>query len=392
MKRGMTGRYVEVSTIGEKCQAYVPDPLPPHPAIEYDSMLRTQMDRTILALGRLDELISVLPDPALFLYMYVRKEAVLSSQIEGTQSSLSDLLLFELDEIPGVPLDDVQEASHYVAAVMYGLDKMKDGMPLSNRLLKEIHGVLLSGGRGSTKSPGEYRRTQNWIGGTRPGDARFVPPPAEYIPEGMGLLEKFLHDDPVPTPVLIKAALAHVQFETIHPFLDGNGRMGRLLVVLILANEGILRAPILYPSLYLKTHRGRYYDLLQSVRVNGNWEEWLEFFLTAVGETAEQGIVTAHRLMDLFQTDRATLGSKGRISGSVLRIHDILRSKPIVSISWVHQKTGLSVPTVTSALGVLIAEGMVREITGRRRRRLFAYDKYIAILNEGTEPIVDSRT
>ncbi len=387
MKRGMTGKYVEVSTVGEKCQAFVPDPLPPHPAIEYDAKLHNQMDKTMLALGRLDELISVLPDPALFLYMYVRKEAVLSSQIEGTQSSLSDLLLFELDEVPGVPLDDVQEASHYAAAVTYGLDRMKREMPLSNRLLKEIHGVLLSGGRGSTKSPGDYRRTQNWIGGTRPSNARFVPPPADYIAEGMGLLEKFFHDDPVPTPVLVKAALAHVQFETIHPFLDGNGRLGRLLVVLILANEGVLRAPILYPSLYLKTHREQYYDLLQSVRLNGDWEEWLEFFMTAICETAEQGIVAAHRLLDLFQADHAKLETKGRVSGSILRIHDILRAKPIVSISWLHQKTGLSVPTVTSVLRLMISEGMVREITGRRRKRLFAYDKYISILNEGTEPI-----
>jgi len=242
MKREIQGHYVTVSTVGEKVNAFVPAPLPPRPPVDWMPELRNKFDQALLALGRLDSVSTLLPDTSLFLYMYVRKEAVLSSMIEGTQSSLSDLLLFELDQEPGVPLDDVREVSNYVAALNYGLNRLAEGFPLSLRLIKEIHGVLLTKGRGSNQTPGEFRRSQNWIGGTRPGNAAFVPPPAEQVMECLGKLELFLHDQPEQTPVLLKAALAHVQFETIHPFLDGNGRLGRLLITLLLCEQKVLHS------------------------------------------------------------------------------------------------------------------------------------------------------
>jgi len=239
MNRDLQGQYINISTVGEKAQAFVPAPLPPAPPIEWSSELREKFDQALLALGRLDSVSVLLPDTSLFLYMYVRKEAVLSSMIEGTQSSLSDLLMFEFEHQPGVPLDDVQEVSNYVAALNHGLRRLGENFPLSLRLLKEIHSVLLSKGRGKECDPGEFRRSQNWIGGSRPGNAAFVPPPPEYLQECMGKLELFLHDLPEKTPVLIKAALAHVQFETIHPFLDGNGRLGRLIITLLLCSEKV---------------------------------------------------------------------------------------------------------------------------------------------------------
>ena len=277
MKRGLTGHYVPLpSTAGENARAFVPHLLPPDPPLVLDAEIQELVEKAMLALGRLDGLTTALPDPTLFLYSYIRKEAVLSSQIEGTQSSLSDLLLFEVEGVSGVPLDDVQEVSNYVAAMSYGLKRLEE-LPLSLRLLKEIHGVLLAKGRGSKQEPGEFRRSQNWVGGTRPGNAKFVPPPADHLLECLGALEKFLHNDPVKTPLLIKAALAHVQFETIHPFLDGNGRLGRLLITFLFCAEGTLSEPLLYLSLYFKQYREQYYDLLQSVRLTGDWEAWLRF-------------------------------------------------------------------------------------------------------------------
>ncbi len=257
------GRYVVGVHSPEPFRAFVPHPLPPHPALQLDTELYDLIEQANRALGRLDGVTMLLPDISLFLYLYIRKEALLSSQIEGTQSSLSDLLLFESSEAIGVPLDDVQEVSNYVAAMNYGLERLRGGFPLSLRLLRDIHAVLLAKGRGSDKTPGEFRRSQSWIGGTRPGNASFVPPPPEEVIACMGALEKFLHDDPVRTPTLIKAALAHVQFETIHPFLDGNGRLGRLLITFLLCAEGAVSEPLLYLSLYFKTHRTKYYELLQ---------------------------------------------------------------------------------------------------------------------------------
>lgn len=391
MNQRKTGEYVLISNAGdEPCNAFVPYPLPPDPPFIVDSGLQATIDRALVSLGRLDSISTLLPDPGLFLYMYIRKEAVLSSQIEGTQSSLSDLLLFEIEEAPGVPLDDVREVSNYVAAISHGLSRLREGFPLSLRLIKEIHSVLLSKGRGSEKDPGEFRRTQNWVGGTRPGNARFVPPPANRVMECMCALEKFLHDEPVRLPLLIKAAIAHVQFETIHPFLDGNGRVGRLIITLLLCAEGVLSEPMLYLSLFFKTHRQEYYDLLQRVRTEGDWESWLRFFMTGVKETSEIAVQTAKRLVELFKKDRNDIQVFGKTAGShnsVLRVHRALQEKPIASIKKIATMTGLSVPTVTTCLGAMEQFGILEEVTGNKRGRIYIYSDYIKILNEGTESV-----
>ena len=385
MKRGPTGRYTVTTVGGEPVRAFVPYPLPPDPPLDFKGPLQAALERASLALGRLDGVSTLLPDTSLFLYAYVRKEAVLSSQIEGTQSSLSDLLLFELEEAPGVPFDDVVEVSNYVAALDHGLTRLRGGFPLSNRLIREIHRVLLSRGRGSTKAPGEFRRSQNWIGGTRPGSAVFVPPPPTAVPDCMGALERFLHAEDDGLPVLVRAGLAHVQFETIHPFLDGNGRVGRLIITFLLCSRGVLREPLLYLSLYLKEHRAEYYELLERVRRDGDWEAWLAFFLEGVRVTAEGAVETARRLEALFGDDRARIEATGRRAGSALRVHEALKARPILSLPAACERTGLSFPAVSSAMDLLVELGVARELTGRRRNRLFAYDRYLAILNEGTE-------
>lgn len=385
MKRGLTGEYSTLVVGGEPVRAFIPNPVPPEPALDVGAKLREALDQALLALGRLDSVATLLPDTQLFLYMYVRKEAVLSSRIEGTQSSLSDLLLFELDEAPGVPIDDVVEVSNYVAAIKHGHERLREGFPLSNRLLREIHGILLAKGRGSDRLPGEFRRSQNWIGGTRPGNAAFVPPPADRVEECMAALERFLHDLPGRTPVLLKAAMAHVQFETIHPFLDGNGRVGRLLIPLILCQEKILREPLLYMSLYLKQHRDRYFELLSSVRLTGDWESWILFFAEGMREMADGAVATARKLEQVAVEDRARIAALGRVSGSALRIHQALQRRPLDSIPRLVRETRLSAPTAASALAALATAGIVREITGRKRNRLYAYERYLAILREGTD-------
>lgn len=385
MRRELQGHYVTVSTVGEEAKAFVPAPLPPRPSIDWSPQLRSKFDQALLALGRLDSVSRLLPDTSLFLYMYVRKEAVLSSMIEGTQSSLSDLLLFELDQVPGVPLDDVQEVSNYVAALNHGLSRLAEGFPLSLRLLREIHGVLLTKGRGSGQTPGEFRRSQNWIGGTRPGNAAFVPPPAEHVPECMGKLELFLHDQPEPTSVLLKAALAHVQFETIHPFLDGNGRLGRLLITLLLCEQKVLREPMLYLSLYFKTYRQHYYELLNNVRLTGDWEAWLDFFAEAVSVTATQAVETAQQLLELSRQDQDKISALGRAAASALQVHRALLEHPIATAGWLVEKTGITPATVNKCLGHLGRLGIVRELTERKRNRLFSYSRYVEIMNRGTE-------
>ena len=385
MKRELQGRYVTISTVGEKAQAFVPAPLPPRPPIDWTPELRNKFDQALLALGRLDSVSTLLPGTSLFLYMYVRKEAVLSSMIEGTQSSLSDLLLFELDQEPGVPLDDVREVSNYVAALDHGLRLLEEGLPLSLRLFREIHGVLLTTGRGSNQTPGEFRRSQNWIGGTRPGNAAFVPPPAEEVLECMSKLELFLHDQPEPTPVLLKAALAHVQFETIHPFLDGNGRLGRLLIALLLCEQKVLREPMLYLSLYFKTHRQYYYELLNNVRMTGDWEAWLDFFAEAVIVTATQAVETAQQLLDLSNQDRDKISGLGRAAASTLQVHRALMEHPIATSGSLVEKTGITPATVNKALGHLEQLGIVKELTAQKRNRLFSYAGYIEIMSRGTE-------
>jgi Fic family protein len=381
-----SGSYVTISTVGgERARAFIPAPLPPR--IEFSTALRRALDDALLALGRLDGVSAFLPDPDVFLYTYIRKEAVLSSQIEGTQSSLSDLLLSELDEVPGVPVDDVTEVSNYVAALDHGLARMRGGFPISNRLLREMHAILLRGGRGAAKQPGKFRRSQNWIGGTRPGNAAFVPPPPERVEELMGALERFLHGQPIEAPPLLKAGLAHVQFETIHPFLDGNGRIGRLLIVLLLVSDGVLRQPLLYLSLYFKQHRKEYYELLGRVREHGAWEAWLQYFAEGVRETAEGAVATARRLSDLFTRDLENIHSAGRGAGSAARVHMAFRERPLWNIGKLSEQIGLPVPTVTRALAALERLGIVRETTGRRRGRVYAYDACLKVLSEGTEAL-----
>lgn len=387
MERGPQGEWVLRHVSREPCRCFVPRPLPPDPPIVFDSRMHSLLEQATLALGRLDALSLLLPDASLLLYLYVRKEAVLSSQIEGTQSSLSDLLLYESSEVPGVPLDDVREVCDYVAAMQQGLAWVREGIPLSVELLLGVHGILLAKGRGSQKQPGELRVTHNWVGGTRPGNALFVPPPPEEVLPCLRSLEGFLAERPGGAPALVKAALAHVQFETIHPFLDGNGRLGRLLVTLILCADGILREPLLYLSLYLKQNRRVYYDLLQRVRFEGDWEAWLLFFLEGVRQMAEQATETARRVLVVFDQDRQRIEGLGRASGSALRLHQALRRKPLLSIAAAAGELGLTPPTAASALSHLQELGIVREISGRARGRVFAYDEYVRILNEGTEPL-----
>ena len=387
MRRGEVGSYEVTITGDEQVRAFVPLPLPPQPPLDLSGSLQQIFEAALLALGRLDGVTTLLPDQTLFLYTYVRKEAVLSSQIEGTQSSLSDLLLFELEEAPGVPLNDVVEVSNYVAALEHGLHRLKEGFPLSNRLLREIHCVLLSRGLGSDKTPGEFRRSQNWIGGSRPGNATFVPPPHSAVPDCMAELERFLHTREDGLPLLLRVGLAHVQFETIHPFLDGNGRVGRLLVTLLLCHAGALREPLLYLSLFLNQHRERYYDLLNYVHRTGDWEEWLAFFLEGVQVTATGAVDAARQIGQMFQENHERIEKTGRRAGSAVRVHEALKARPILPLSEVCKRTTLAFPTATRAMELLVEKGIAREITGKRRGRLFVYDKYLAILDEGTEAV-----
>jgi Fic family protein len=386
MKRGLQGNVLRRRTGDEEFQPFVPSPLPPAPTLVVETEISDLLERANRALGRIDGLVTLLPDRSLFLYFYVRKEAVLSSQIEGTQSSISELLLYESEGGHEIPFDDVREVSRYVSALDHGLSRIRSGFPLSLRLIREVHGVLLSDGRGSEKTPGEFRRSQNWVGGSRPGNALYVPPPPEDVVPCMGALEKFLHDEPARTPTLLKAALSHVQFETIHPFLDGNGRVGRLLITLILCAEEALSEPLLYLSLYLKENREEYYELLQRVRMEGDWESWLRFFLTGVIQTAGQATTTARRILDVFDDDRERLVSLGRAAGSVLRVHDFFRRNPLAPVPRIASELHLSPPTVAMALARMSELGIVREISGRKWGRLYAYTKYLDILSEGTEP------
>lgn len=380
------GTFAETSVGGERVRAYLPPPLPPNPPLDLPQLMSVY-ERAIAAVGRLDGMATILPSTPLFLYMYVRKEALLSSQIEGTQSSLSDLLLFENDEAPTVELDDVTEVSNYVAAIEHGVARIRGGFPLSLRLIREMHEIILRSGRGATKQPGEFRRSQNWIGGTRPGNALFVPPPPNQLDACLDALEGFLHIREAGLPPLIRAGLAHVQFESIHPFLDGNGRLGRLLITLILVEAGVLRDPILYLSLFLKSRREDYYRLLQEVRQAGAWEAWMEFFLTGVAETAEQASETARDLIAMFEAHRTQIGALGRSAPSALRVHEFMQARPIVTIQTVADGLKTSFPTAGGALEKLADLGIVRETTGKQRGRIYAYSDYLALLDRGTEPL-----
>lgn len=374
------GRYVTTATAGETVRAFVPPPLPPAPALDLVPLLPLLgvADR---AVGRLDGMTVLVPDTQLFLYMYVRKEAVLSSQIEGTQSTLNDLLRFETDAAGGAPIDDLAEVSSYVAAMEHGLARLPT-LPLSLRLIREVHQKLMMSGRGMTKQPREFRTTQNWIGGTRPGNAAFVPPPPNEVMPALGNLEMFLHSDADGLPPLIKAGLAHVQFETIHPFLDGNGRLGRLLITLYLCERGVLREPLLYLSLYFKQHRETYYRLLQEVRERGAWEAWLEFFLEGVAYTANQAFDTATKIVERFRTDRRRIAEEAAAPNSVLRLHEVLQTNPYTTSPGAKAKTGLALPTINAALAELTRLGLVEEVTGKKRGRVYAYRQYLDLLSD----------
>jgi Fic family protein len=380
------GTYVTSSVAGERVRAFIPPPLPPIPEVDL-STLHQQLDRANQGLGRLNGMTKLLPDVRFLLYLYVRKEALLSSQIEGTQSSFTDLLLFENEATPKVPIEDVEEVSNYVAAMQHGLRRLVGGFPLSLRLIREIHAILLRGGRGANRSPGEFRRTQNWIGGTRPGNASFVPPPPERLMECLDSFERFLHDEKQRLPLLVEAGLVHVQFESIHPFLDGNGRVGRLLITLLLCSKGVLTEPLLYPSLYLKTNRRQYYDLLQRVRTEGAWEDWLAFFIDGIAVATQEAADTAERTLRLFANDRQKIQELGRAAASALRVQELMQRNPFVRIRTVAKSLKLTIPTVTSALNHLVRLGIVREISGKRRDRLFAYSRYVNMVGEGTKPL-----
>jgi Fic family protein len=369
--------------------AFHPTPLPPSPPLRIDAHMQKLLDRTNQELGRLDGITLLLPDPDQFIYTFVRKEAVLSSQIEGTQSSLSDLLLFEHDAAPGALREDARETANYIAALDHGLDQIArpGAPPLSARLLREVHKRLLQTGRGSDKNPGEFRRTQNWLGGSRPSLARFVPPPWQEVAPAMGDLERFIHDEPHATPVLVKAALAHAQFETVHPFLDGNGRVGRLLITLLLCSEGVLRRPLLYLSLHFKRNRDAYYEHLQRVRTDGDWESWLRFFLEGIVEVAESTTQTTQRVVQMVEADRQKIHAFGRGAATAHRIHDLATRSVVIGAGFAANELNLTGPPVYAAIERLESVGILREVTGRRRGKLFVYDEYLTILNEGTEPL-----
>jgi Fic family protein len=387
------GHFVTASSGSGGYKTFSPKPLPPDPPLEIDADLQRLLDQANQALGRLDGITLLLPDPDQFLYSYIRKEAVLSSQIEGTQSSLSDLLLFEHDAVPGVPVEDVRETTNYLAALNLGLRSMDEGLPLSLRLLKQAHRELLRGTRGGGTGSGEFRRVQNWLGGAGPEHARYVPPPPNEVPGAMGDLEKFLHGDPIATPALIRAALAHAQFETIHPFLDGNGRLGRLLVTLLLCSETgdgeprVLSRPLLYLSLHLKHHRDTYYERLQAIRTHGDWEGWLRFFLEGAISVATLATATTKRIVELIERDRKRINSLGRAAGSALLVFDDAIREVVLRIPETAKRLPVSEPTVATAIGNLERIGILQEITGRPRGKIFAYDEYLKILSEGTEPL-----
>jgi Fic family protein len=377
------GIYIAQKITGESYKAYVPPKLPPEPPINL-AVLYPYLEKATQGLAELNSIHKTIPNTALFIYMYVRKEALLSSQIEGTQSSFSDLMLFEHNQKPDVSLEDVEEVSNYVKAINYGLERLQDDFPLSLRLLKEIHSVLLSGGRGASKLPGEFRRSQNWIGGTRPGNALFVPPPVDYLDDCLGDFENFLHDKNI--PVLIKAGLAHVQFETIHPFLDGNGRLGRLLITLLLCANGMLDEPILYLSLYLKQNRHAYYELLQEVRESGTWETWLEFFLIGIYQSSKQAIETAEAINDLFTKDLEKISHLGRARFSCEQTLEYMKRLPQVTVPFLAKELKMTAPTARSALNHMKSMGVLEEASSKKRDKVYIYRKYLDILEDGAKP------
>jgi len=366
----------------EGYEAFLPAPLPPDPPIRLEGRLNKSLSQANLALGRLDGVIGILPNPDLFVAMYVRQEAVLSSQIEGTQASLADVLQFEAEDGGEGVADDVGEVVNYVHAMQYGLYRSKE-LPLSLRLVREIHERLLHDVRGQERTPGDFRRTQNWIGapGCSLSDAAFVPPPPHAMTEALGNLESFLHDDSL--PALVHAAVVHAQFETIHPFLDGNGRVGRLLVTFLLCQRRILSRPLLYLSHYLKRHRMEYYDRLQAVRLDGRWEEWLAFFLEGVREVATEANETARQILALREAHRAMLGDEGKASGNLLRALDVLFEHPVVTVRSMERWLDVTFATANKVVGRLEELELLAETTGNQRNRRFRYSPYLRLCDDG---------
>lgn len=384
MQRGTTGKFDVNNTTGETVRAFVPARLPPAPPLELTAPRQRLLERALLACGRLDGVSALLPDPDLFLYAYVRREAVLSSQIEGTQSSLSDLLLFEMEQAPGVPFDDVVEVSNYVAAMEHGLARLREGFPLSNRLIREIHGKLLAKGRGAKMSPGEFRRSQNWIG--RPGctlnDATFVPPPPAEMQQALSELEQYLHASEVDHPPLIRLALIHYQFEAIHPFLDGNGRIGRLLISLLLIDWGLLPLPLLYLSAYFERRRQQYYELLLAVSERGAWREWLLFFLRGVTEQAQDASIKAKGLQDLHEDWRKRLAVLGR-SNLPLRLTDHLFARPVITIPQAQQVLKVTYLSAQRAIERLVEAGVLTQLGESSYGRTYVAGEILSIIGEG---------
>jgi Fic family protein len=372
------GRYIQQPS-GYK--AFVPAPLPPEPAIAYSGELQTLLSAADRDIGRLDALASLLPNPDLFVAMYVRHEAVLSSQIEGTQSTLEDVLAYEAEAVLDDTPKDVAEVVNYVRAMNHGLARLP-ALPLSLRLLREIHAELMTGVRGGDKSPGEFRTSQNWIGGSGSTlrDASFIPPPPHELMAALGQLELFLHQARGSVPLLVRCALAHAQFETIHPFLDGNGRVGRLLITLMLCEEGALTRPLLYLSLYLKARRAEYYDRLTAIRQQGHWEPWLAFFLRGVSLTARAATQTAQAIVALRDSHRSAVARNAK----ALALLDHLMQQPTLSIKRVVQLLGCTAPTAAKLVRELEARGWLRELTGYGRNRLWRYQPYVDLFHHET--------
>lgn len=373
-KKGRAGRYIRQAA---GYRAFIPENLSSDLQINFDSDLRALLSQSDRALGRLDGSIQTLPNPDLFVFMYVRKEAVLSSQIEGTQASLNDLIKAEADVFDANRPSDVSEVINYVAAMNYGLSRLRD-IPLSRRLIQEIHERLLKGVRGNKMMPGELRRSQNWIGpaGSTLADATFIPPPYQVAEDALGELEKFLHADDS-MPALVKIGLAHAQFETIHPFLDGNGRMGRLLITFFLCTNGLLQKPVLYLSHYLKQHRDEYYDRLQKIRDNGDWEGWLKFFLRGVRDVADQATDTAKRIVALRETHWQLIAKQfGNHSGKAMRLLESLYEHPVTTVNAAKELLGISFPNANVVIGKFVEHQMLVEATGNARNRVFLYRPY----------------
>lgn len=378
MERGIQGKLLKCSVTSECYEAYIPNNLPPKPEIDIQSV-SSLLEKANQAIGALNGVISTVPDSAIINYMYVRKEALLSSQIEGTQSTLDDLLKYESNQTQGIPVEDASEVSSYVAALNYGINKINEGFPLALRLIREIHAILLTNSRGNTKLPGEFRLSQNWIGGTRPGNARFVPCPPDKLLDILSELEKFINtDDNIPT--LVKAALIHVQFETIHPFLDGNGRLGRLLITFFLCVKGLLKSPFLYLSLFFKKNRSLYYEYLNNVRYHGDWESWIKFFLEGIIETSNDARETIVQIQKLFSEDEKKLETLGKAKVSAKTVFAQFEQKPILTVAEIENRIKLSRPTIISSINRLIDLGIISNTSEKKWGQTYAYSKYIELL------------